>query len=146
MRVDVDRFRAGLGATEALDPGELGRLDAEPVDVAVDAVGAPVTTRSALAAVRAGGRAVIVGLAPGGARLELDPFELVAREKTLTGSIYGSADPHRGLAELLGLVADGRLELAPLLGSRYPLDGIDDAVREASTAVGGRVLLEPDAG
>jgi len=134
-----------LGATEAIGPDELAAVAARaPVDVAFDAVGAPATTAAALAAVRPGGRAVVVGLAPGGARLDLDPFELVAREKTLTGSIYGSADPVRSLGGLLALVADGRLELEPLLGTRYPLDGIDDAVAEASTAVGGRVVLLPN--
>lgn len=134
-----------LGATEAIAPDDLAERSADrPADVAFDAVGAPETTAAALAAVRAGGRAVVVGLPPGSAKVQVDPFELVAREKTLTGSIYGSADPVASLGGLLDLVAEGRLLLEPLLGTRYPLERIDEAVAEATAAAGGRVVIVPE--
>ena len=86
---------------------------------------------------------VVVGLPSAGARLDLDPTELVAREKTITGSYYGSANPIESLGRLLRLVADGSLLLEPLLGPRYPLERIEEAVADARSATGGRVLLIP---
>ena len=66
------------------------------------------TTKLALRWTRGGGTAVVVGLPAGGEKLELDPFEFSNREKTLTGTIYGSEDPAVALPQLLDLVALGR--------------------------------------
>ena len=71
----------------------MAELDPEGVDYAFDAVGAAATTKLALRWTRGGGTAVVVGLPAGGEKLELDPFEFSNREKTLTGTIYGSEDP-----------------------------------------------------
>src|SRR4051794_19598847 len=130
-----------LGATGAVAPEELAQQ--EPFARAIDAVGVQATTEAAIGAVHPGGRVVVVGLPAGGARLELDPTELVVREKTITGSFYGSANPVESLKRLLGLVADGSLLLEPLLGPAYPLAEIDAAVREAQSATGGRVIVVP---
>ena len=97
-----------LGATRACAPDEvreaMQELDPEGVDYAFDAVGAPATTKLALRWTRGGGTAVVVGLPAGGEKLELDPFEFSNREKTLTGTIYGSEDPAVALPRLLELV------------------------------------------
>jgi S-(hydroxymethyl)glutathione dehydrogenase/alcohol dehydrogenase len=138
---DRRRLALELGATDAVAPAELAGHD--PFMRAIDAVGSPRTTTAAIEAVHPGGRVVVVGLPKAGARLILDPTELVAREKTITGSYYGSSDPVASLARLLALVADGSLLLEPLLGPRYPLEAIDEAVAEAQSASGGRVLLIP---
>jgi len=110
---------------------------------AIDAVGSPGTMTAAVQAVHPGGRVVVVGLPKTGARLELDPTELVSREKTITGSYYGSSNPVASLKRLLDLVSDGSLLLAPLVGSTYPLEQVNEAVVEAQSATGGRVLLIP---
>lgn len=130
-----------LGATAAIAPEELAGQ--EPFMRAIDAVGSPATMENAIEAIGPGGRVVVVGLPKAGALMELDPTELVAREKTLTGSYYGSADPIASLERLLDLVQDGSLLLEPLLGSRYRLEQINDAVAEAQRASGGRVIVTP---
>jgi S-(hydroxymethyl)glutathione dehydrogenase/alcohol dehydrogenase len=130
-----------VGATAAIAPEELAAE--EPFMRAIDAFGSPATIQSAIEAVRPGGRVVVVGLPEAGARLELDPTELTLREKTLTGSYYGAADPLTGLERLLGLARDGSLLLEPLVGPRYPLERIDEAVAEAQSASGGRVIVTP---
>jgi S-(hydroxymethyl)glutathione dehydrogenase/alcohol dehydrogenase len=118
-------------------------LDPEGVDCAFDAVGAPATTKLALRWTRGGGTAVVVGLPAGGEMLELDPFEFSNREKTLTGTIYGSEDPAVALPRLLGLVASGELELASLVGPSFPLDRADAAFRASLAGEPGRVLVVP---
>ena len=62
-------------------------------DYGFDAVGDPQTSETALRSTRDGGTAVIVGLPAQGLRLDLDPFELIRKEKVLTGTLYGSEDP-----------------------------------------------------
>jgi S-(hydroxymethyl)glutathione dehydrogenase/alcohol dehydrogenase len=118
-------------------------IDPEGVDYAFDAVGAAATTKLALRWTRGGGTAVVVGLPAGGEKLELDPFEFSNREKTLTGTIYGSEDPAVALPQLLDLVGTGRLELASLVGPSFPLDRADDAFRASLAGEPGRVLVTP---
>ena len=59
---------------------------------------------------------------PAGEQLELDPLDFTNREKTLTGTIYGSEDPAVALPRLLDLVRSGELELASLVGPSFPLE------------------------
>jgi S-(hydroxymethyl)glutathione dehydrogenase/alcohol dehydrogenase len=146
--VEARREQAlALGATRACAPGDVreavAELDREGVDYAFDAVGAPATTKLALRWTRGGGTCVVVGLPAGGAVLELDPFEFSNREKTLTGTIYGSEDPAVALPRLLDLVAGGDLELASLVGPSFPLDRADDAFRASLAGEPGRVLVKP---
>jgi S-(hydroxymethyl)glutathione dehydrogenase/alcohol dehydrogenase len=133
-----------LGATEAVSPDEfpgvLAGID-QGFDTAFDAVGGAATAQAAFGALRNGGWAVLVGMGPPGQALGIDPLEFVTQEKTLVGSIYGSGDPRQMAGRLLEYVADGRLLLEPMIGPRYPLTSINDAVADALRGVGGRVLV-----
>jgi Zn-dependent alcohol dehydrogenase len=151
--VAVDPFDARrtqaleLGATHAVAPDGLETVlaDLAPEGVAFgfDAVGDPETTATALAATRAGGTCIVVGLPAVGARLDLDPAHFVRREKWLTGTMYGSEDPAVALPLLLDHVAAGRLQLAPLVGPTFSLDDVDDAVEASLGGAAGRVLVLP---
>jgi S-(hydroxymethyl)glutathione dehydrogenase/alcohol dehydrogenase len=136
-----------LGATHACAPDDVREavreLDPEGVDYAFDAVGAAATTKVALRWTRGGGTAVVVGLPAAGEQLELDPFEFSSREKTLTGTIYGSEDPAVALPQLLELVGSGKLELGSLVGPSFPLERADDAFRASLAGEPGRVLVTP---
>jgi S-(hydroxymethyl)glutathione dehydrogenase/alcohol dehydrogenase len=136
-----------LGATHVGSPDDVKEIvrsvDAEGLDYAFDAVGFPATSALALRWTRGGGTCVLVGMAPAGQKLELDPYEFTAREKTVTGSVYGSADPALALPELLDHVAAGRVELASLLGPSYPLERTGEAVEAALAGSAGRVLVTP---
>jgi Zn-dependent alcohol dehydrogenase len=130
-----------LGATEAVSPEELDAPD--KFDWAFDAVGHAEASHVALRSTRGGGTTVLVGMPPAGARLELDPLEFSNFEKTLTGSVYGSEPSARALPRLLDLLRDGRLELASLVGPRYGLDRVNDAVAASLAGAPGRVLVTP---
>ncbi len=136
-----------LGATHAFAPDEvlegLRAVAPDGVDVGFDAVGDPQTTVTALRLTRDGGLCVIVGLPAAGLRLELDPFELIRREKRLTGTLYGSEDPAISLPAMLAFLAEGRLELASLVGPSFPLDEIDAAIAASLAGEAGRVLVRP---
>jgi len=135
------------GATHVAAPDEL--RDAmravlpDGADFGFDAVGDPRTTETALRSTRDGGTTVIVGLPGQGLRLDLDPFELIRKEKRLTGTIYGSEDPAVSLPAMLDLVRDGRLDLASSVGPSFPLERADDAVEASLAGEAGRVLVVP---
>ncbi len=134
-----------VGATAAGPPGEAAALVAEltgdGADTVFEAVGSAATAEAAVALARPGGYACLVGMPAAGTRLDLEPLEFVNREKTLTGSVYGSEDPAAALPRLLEDVRSGGLELAPLLGPAYPLDRAQEAVEDALSAATGRVLV-----
>jgi S-(hydroxymethyl)glutathione dehydrogenase / alcohol dehydrogenase len=136
-----------LGATRAVVPDELGAtmrgLGGAVADVAFDAVGNPETAALALRWTRNGGRCVLVGLPAAGARLDLDPADFVVREKELTGSLYGSEDPRRALPVLLEHVRSGALQLEPMVGPRFALDDVNDAIEASLAGSPGRVVVEP---
>jgi S-(hydroxymethyl)glutathione dehydrogenase / alcohol dehydrogenase len=138
---------ARLGATRTTTPEGLREVLQEVApdgaDVALDAVGTPATAALALRWTRNGGRAVLIGLPAAGERLDLDPAEFVRREKELTGSMYGSEDPRRALPVLLEHVRSGALELESLVGPRFPLDDVNDAVEASLAGSPGRVLVLP---
>jgi S-(hydroxymethyl)glutathione dehydrogenase/alcohol dehydrogenase len=138
---------ARLGATRVAEPDELKELMKaelpDGVDYAFDAVGDPATTETAFRWTRNGGMCVIVGLPAAGKRLDLDPVDFVRRERVLTGTIYGSADPAVALPVLLEHVRAGRLDLASQLGPSFPLDGINEAIEAALAGSPGRVLVRP---
>ena len=136
-----------LGATRTATPDTLKQTMREVarngVDVAFDAVGSPATTALSLRWTRNGGRTVLVGLPAAGERLDLDPAEFVRREKELTGSMYGSEDPRRALPILLEHVRSGALQLAPMVGPKFTLDNVNDAIEAALAGSPGRVVVEP---
>jgi S-(hydroxymethyl)glutathione dehydrogenase/alcohol dehydrogenase len=141
----LEQARA-LGATRTATPEALADTMRElggGADVSFDAVGNPETTALALRWTRNGGRCVLVGLPPAGARLDLDPVDVVRREKELTGSIYGSEDPREALPVLLEHVRSGALRLEPMLGPRFPLDDVDDAIEASLAGSIGRVVVQP---
>jgi S-(hydroxymethyl)glutathione dehydrogenase/alcohol dehydrogenase len=133
-----------LGATNAVSPDGLAGLlasMAEGFDYAFEAVGSVTTVRAALDALRNGGVAVLVGMGPPGQTLALDPLELITREKTVVGSIYGSGEPKIMTERLLGYLAEGRLLLDSMIGERFGLEAINDAVDCALRGDGGRALV-----
>ncbi len=135
------------GATHVAAPDELRDLLRtelpDGADYGFDAVGDPATASTALRFTRDGGTAVIVGLPAQGLRLDIDPFELIRREKILTGTLYGSEDPAVSLPAMLEHVRAGRLDLASSLGPSFPLDRIDEAVQASLAGEPGRVLVVP---
>jgi len=134
-----------LGATHAVSPDALENvapeLLGEGADYAFEAVGRPDSEAAALRYTRAGGTVVLVGMPPVGTELRVDPFDFAAREKTLTGSIYGSEDPARALPAMLDLVRAGDLRLGPLVGPTFGLDEVNDAFATTMAGEPRRVLV-----
>jgi S-(hydroxymethyl)glutathione dehydrogenase/alcohol dehydrogenase len=121
-----------LGATDLIDVSSTELVKAVReltggVDYAFEAIGRPDTVTQAVRALRPGGTAVAVGVAPPSARAEISPFDLVLQEKTLKGSVYGSTRPEVDFPRLFELYRRGRLPLDKLLSRRYPLEQVNEA-------------------
>jgi S-(hydroxymethyl)glutathione dehydrogenase/alcohol dehydrogenase len=119
-----------LGATEAVDPREtdLRSLLPSGADFVFECLGHADTIELATTLTCPGGTAVLVGMAPPDAGVRFDALATVVEERTITGSWYGSCVPPRDLPMLADLVAAGRLRLEPMIGRRFSLDRINDAL------------------
>jgi succinate semialdehyde reductase (NADPH) len=139
-----------LGATDGVDAGrgdavaEVRRLTGgEGVDVAVEALGRPETVMAAFRMVRDGGRAVVIGIAPGQTAAPIEITHLVRRGIRLQGS-YG-ARVRTDLPELLRLAAAGRISVTQPITRRYRLDQADEAYRALGRGeITGRAIVVMD--
>jgi S-(hydroxymethyl)glutathione dehydrogenase/alcohol dehydrogenase len=125
---DAKRF----GATHAVKPDGLSEASYELTggdgfDYALECIGNPVTIRAAYDAVRRGGTAVIVGVGRADQVVEFNAFEFFWSEKTLKGSMYGSADVRVDFDRVLRLWRAGRLDLEGMITRRIDLGDINDA-------------------
>jgi S-(hydroxymethyl)glutathione dehydrogenase / alcohol dehydrogenase len=138
------------GATHAVDAGAvdaaatIAALTNGGVDHAFEVVGSAATIRTAWDAIRPGGTAVVVGLAPTGIEVSLPAIEFLS-EKSILGSYYGSGDPLQSFPGLVELVRSGRLDLADMVSHLIDLDGIPQALERLRRGEGDRsvVIVDP---
>jgi len=137
-----------FGATHVIDARDGDAVEAIRdvtggigVDYSFEAIGSVRVSEQAVAAVRKGGMAVLVGLAPQGSTVSFDALALTQQEKTIRGSLYGSARPQIDIPRLLDLYMAGRLKLDELVTARYPLTAINDAVAALRTGTVARCLI-----
>lgn len=141
VAVDSNRARlalaARLGATDLISPDDgepvaaIHALTEGGVDLAIEAVGNGAAARQAFDALAPGGRAVVVGLPSYSEEIRVPMLSLLL-DKTLHGSIHGSADPARDFPKLLGLAERGLLQLEEMAGPDYPLERVNEAFAAAA--------------
>ena len=95
------------------------------VDVAFEAIGVPDVIRQAFLSTRRGGKAVVVGVAPFGVEVALPACLLSLEERSLVGSLYGSALMSRDVPRLLALYRRGKLKLDELVSRELRLDEVN---------------------
>jgi NDMA-dependent alcohol dehydrogenase len=143
-------FAREFGATHTVNAGradlvvEVRALTAgRGADYAFDAIGGEKTTLQILDAIRPGGTAVIVGMAPHATRAPITPFAMAAQEKVLKGTMYGSVRPSVDFPWLVDLYLQGRLKIDELVSRTWRLDEINEgfqAMRAGQVARGVVVL------
>jgi Zn-dependent alcohol dehydrogenase len=125
-------YALAFGATHAINAHEeepvarVRALTEGGADYAFDAIGSARTVQQAFEMVRAGGTAVVVGVAPQGQLAQIDAYAIAMQEKTLKGCFYGSARPRVDMLRLLDLYQQRRLKLDELISRRYTLDQINE--------------------
>ena len=123
-----------FGATSVTTPDGFDDAKArltggEGFDFALECIGNPATIRATYDAARMGGTAVIVGVGRMEDMVQFSAFELFFANKTLKGSMYGSANVRTFMPELLSLWKSGRLDLESMISRRIKLDEVNDAFR-----------------
>jgi S-(hydroxymethyl)glutathione dehydrogenase/alcohol dehydrogenase len=96
------------------------------VDFAFEAIGSAETIRSAWDALRPGGTAVVVGIPPKGAVVEIDTWGFI-NEKSLKGCFLGSARIEEDIPRLVDLYAAGKVRLDELVTDRIALADLPTA-------------------
>lgn len=123
-----------LGATDTVNSARGDLLEAvreltdgNGVDYAFEAIGLSNTIEQAYEAIRPGGTAVVVGQVAEGETISIDPYVMSDREKTLTGSNYGSSRPSIDFPKLVELYMNGKLRLDEMVSAHLPLEQVNEA-------------------
>jgi S-(hydroxymethyl)glutathione dehydrogenase / alcohol dehydrogenase len=122
-----------FGATHCVNPTDgdpvtqvLGLTDGLGAEYAFEVIGRADTAVQAYHSIRPGGTAVVVGVAKPDDMMMIPALSLL-QEKTLKGSIYGSARPSVDMPKLLDLYMSKKLKLDELVSRRIKLDQINEA-------------------
>ncbi len=112
----VNEITWGQGADQALIL--VGTVDSEVVSAATAVIGK-------------GGTVVITGLAnPAKLTVQLSGFDLTLNEKTIKGTLFGSANPQYDIVRLLRLYDAGQLKLDELITTQYKLDEVNEGYQD----------------
>jgi S-(hydroxymethyl)glutathione dehydrogenase/alcohol dehydrogenase len=151
--VAIDRQPAKLalaqqfGATDLVDAGNgldvvkaVARMSAGGVEYSFEAIGSSGTVAQAVAMLRPGGLATIIGVFAGGT-IEIPADEVVIRGKRVQGAVMGSNRFRLDLPRYVQLYRQGRLQLDELIGNRIALDDVNDAMRELQSGTTVRTVI-----
>jgi len=133
-----------LGARVVVDPTSeslhdrvMALTNGSGADVVCEAVGKPDLVAEALTMVKPTGVLQLVGVNPKGSRLPLDLYDLHFREISVHGA-YG-----RGTAFRRALALLPKLGVKRLVGTRFPLDRIEEAFAHATAGRGAKTVITP---
>ena len=136
--VDIDdrklEWAKEFGATHTINASQTDPVEAirkltrgNGVNVAIEAVGSPITYEQAFYARDHAGTLVQVGVPSPDMKIELPLIELFGRGGSLKSSWYGDCLPSRDFPMYIDLYLQGRLDLEKFVSETIPLDGVEDA-------------------
>jgi len=136
--VDIDdrklEWAKEFGATHTINASQTDPVEAirkltrgNGVNVAIEAVGSPITYEQAFYARDHAGTLVQVGVPSPDMKIELPLIELFGRGGSLKSSWYGDCLPSRDFPMYIDLYLQGRLDLDRFVSETIPLDGVEDA-------------------
>jgi threonine 3-dehydrogenase len=137
-----------MGADVVLNPtaeDAVARILAETNGTGVDALlemsGNPTAIQQGFKALRAGGRASLLGIPTENVPLDL-VNDVIFKGATVQG-IYGRR-MYGTWVQMTALLKAGRLDLEPLFGEREPLDKFENAFAKLQGGLAGKILLFPN--
>ena len=131
-----------LGADHAVNAAEFeGSARRGRYDLVIDCTGIPRVIEGSVKYARDSGVLLIFGVCPVGSEVRLDPYEIFRREITVTGS-YALK---RTLGRALELIRGGKINLMPLVGERFSLEGAEGAIRDMIAGKAGmKAMIYPN--
>jgi threonine 3-dehydrogenase len=119
----------------------LGETGGTGVDVLLEMSGNPTAIQQGFKALRAGGRASLLGIPTESVPLDL-VNDVIFKGATVQG-IYGRR-MYGTWVQMTALLKAGRLNLEPLFGERAPLEQFESAFAKLQGGLAGKILLYPD--
>lgn len=124
-----------FGATDCINASEVGDVPAAirnltgglGVDYAFEVAGVSTVIRQAFLSIRRGGSAVIVGVPSFLDEAVVPAFMFALEEKSIRGSLYGSANMRYDMPRLLDLYMRKSIKIDELISRRIRLDDINEA-------------------
>ena len=140
-----------LGATDAINGSEVDVVAAIKeatggmmADYAFECIGLKQTAEQAWAVTGLRGTAVIVGMMPFDAKVEIPGYEIFMQEKTLKGSMMGSNVFRRDMPQYVNMYLDGRLNLDDMVSRHIHLDQINEGYEAMQRREGTRTVIDFD--
>ena len=142
------RLAENVGATATVDPSSTDIIDAIAgpaglvpggVDVVIECAGVSETMQQSVRLAKAGGTVIILGVMPQGAKIEIEPFDILFRELRVLGSFINPFT-HRRAADLL---ASGAVNVEKLISRTVTLEEAVDIIRHPAGAGEVKVLVVP---
>ncbi len=137
-----------FGATHGINPNDDGpapmkvlELTGGGADYAFECIGLGNVIVEAFASVRKGGKAVVVGVPAPTDLANIPAMMVVAQEKQLLGSWFGSGVARRDFPRLLGAYRGNRLKLDELVTTTYPIDAAPRAFADLKAGVNARGVV-----
>ena len=137
-----------MGADVVLNPAETdavaqirGETGGTGVDVLLEMSGNPTAIQQGFKALRAGGRASLLGIPTESVPLDL-VNDVIFKGATVQG-IYGRR-MYETWVQMTALLKAGRLNLEPLFGERATLEKFESAFKLLQGGLAGKILLYPD--
>src|SRR2546430_1825638 len=137
-----------MGADVVINPASedavkriLEETDGTGVDALLEMSGNPQAIQQGFRALRAGGRASLLGIPPENVPLDL-VNDVIFKGATVQG-IYGRR-MYETWVQMTALLKAGRLNLEPLFGQRAPLAQFEGAFAKLQEGLPGKILLYPN--
>ena len=137
-----------MGADVVLNPAAedavakiLSDTNGTGIDALLEMSGNPTAIQQGFKALRAGGRASLLGIPTENVPLDL-VNDVIFKGATVQG-IYGRR-MYETWVQMTALLKAGRLDLEPLFGEREPLENFEAAFSKLQGGWAGKILLYPD--
>ncbi len=125
-----------MGATHSIDPSENDPVEAvkeltegRGADFAFEVVGHTKLQRQAYDMTRPGGVCCWVGIPNMAEEISIPAAMIALENKSIVGTIYGSANVRTDFVKLIDWAKKGDLELEKMVSRKIPIEDINDAFR-----------------
>jgi S-(hydroxymethyl)glutathione dehydrogenase / alcohol dehydrogenase len=135
-----------LGATDVIDAvaddaaAQIIEMTKGGVDHAIEAVGRPASAALAVASLKRGGTATILGMMPLSERVSLGAFDLLSGKK-LQGALMGGNRFPVDIPRLVDFYLRGLLDLDSIVAERIPLSAINEGFAQMKRGDAARSVI-----
>lgn len=131
----------GVLASNGAPWDEISAILGKGADAVFVTVGAAIAFTTAPNYLAQGGRIVLVGMPPVGAKSEYEPVNLASQGQGMIGSKMGDVVLSRDIPWLVDLHLQGRLKLDEMVSKTWPLSEINEAIADTKSGAARRNVI-----